>query len=73
MNIDVDFLQYIIKNRGFTMEDFVSKLTMSKTTFYKKMSNPLSFTFYEFAEMHSILKFTKKEVVAIIFKNAVND
>lgn len=67
MMMDVDFLQYVIKNRGYTVDGFISKLSMSKTTFYKKMNNPKQFTYADIIEMNDVLKFSASESHSIFF------
>ena len=68
MSFDNEFLKYVIRNRGFTIDGFIAHLSITKQTFYKKAKNPSKFTYNEIMEINNTLHLTNEEIISIFFK-----
>ena len=69
MKFNFNYLHYIIKDRGFTVDGFVAHLPMNKSTFYRKANKPSRFTYNDICEIVRILNLNDNEVRTIFFDN----
>lgn len=68
MKFDSNYLHYIIKDRGFTVDGFIAHLTLSKSAFYRKVKTPSKFSYADICEITKVLNLNATELNNIFFK-----
>lgn len=69
MKFNLNYLHYIIKDRGFTVDGFIAHLPMNKATFYRKVNKPSRFTYSDICEIIKVLNLNDVELKTIFFNN----
>lgn len=70
--MDKELLMYYILKKKITLSDFVKKIQISKSAFYRKLNKQSEFTRHEIELIANVLQLDNEQIVSIFFGGKVS-
>lgn len=70
--MDGALLEYFIKKRGFTKDNFINRIGVAKSPFYRKMQGEVQFKLDEIQKIREVLNLSDDDVMRIFFEDKVS-